>query len=235
MIGHIPGISGKTSIPELHAPGNCNTYTSLHTLKLQKKRARAHTHTRLTALFPGLPRWAGTRKVKPIWILVKQGTVSGSGISWAICKSAPCSRQTTIPAPHHSEFYRPDALPAAQPTASKHWRQKEQYKKINSWIILLFTKQILCQLAVLQPFASCLSQRPVWHYSRQHGSVRQQQAPSLEQLYSPQTRCYFHCLLSKYLLLAQWSYRPSRRPQLACKTLSLNRLRCTNACTHTNI
>ena len=31
-----------------------------------------HTHTHLTALFPGLPRWAGTRKVKPIWILLKQ-------------------------------------------------------------------------------------------------------------------------------------------------------------------
>ena len=28
----------------------------------------------------------------------------------------------TRPAPHHSVFYRPDALPAAQPTASKHWR-----------------------------------------------------------------------------------------------------------------
>ena len=39
-----------------------------------------------------------------------------------ICKSAPCSRQITTPAPHHSVFYRPDALPAAQPTASKHWR-----------------------------------------------------------------------------------------------------------------
>jgi len=26
----------------------------------------------------------------------------------------------TTPAPHHSFFYRPDALPAAQPTASKH-------------------------------------------------------------------------------------------------------------------
>ena len=25
---------------------------------------------------------AGTRKVKPIWILLKQETVSGSGISW---------------------------------------------------------------------------------------------------------------------------------------------------------
>jgi len=72
------------------------------------------------ALFPGLPRWAGTRKAKPNWILLKQETVSGSGISWAICKSAPCSRQITTPAPHHSVFYRPDALPAAQPTASKH-------------------------------------------------------------------------------------------------------------------
>jgi len=26
-----------------------------------------------------------TRKVKPIWILLKQETVSGSGISWTIC------------------------------------------------------------------------------------------------------------------------------------------------------
>jgi len=47
--------------------------------------------------------------------------VSGSGISWAICKSAPRPRQiTTTSAPHHSVFYRLDALPAAQPTASKH-------------------------------------------------------------------------------------------------------------------
>ena len=84
---------------------------------------RLFTHTRLTALFPGLPRWAGTRKVKPIWILLKQETMSGSGISWAICKSAPRSRQITMPAPHHSVFYRPDALPDAQLTASKHWRQ----------------------------------------------------------------------------------------------------------------
>ena len=79
-----------------------------------------NTHTRLMALCPGLPGWAGTRKVKPIWILLKQETASGSGISWAVCKSAPRSRQITTPAPHHSVFYRPDALPATQPTASKH-------------------------------------------------------------------------------------------------------------------
>jgi len=76
------------------------------------------------ALCLGLPGWAGTRKVKPIWILLKQETVSGSGISWAICRSAPRFRQISMPAPHHSFFYRPDALPVAQPTASKHWRRK---------------------------------------------------------------------------------------------------------------
>ena len=80
-----------------------------------------HTHARaLNGPFPGLPGWAGTSKVKPIWILLKQETVSGSGISWAVCKSAPCSRQKTMPAPHHSNFYRPDTLPAAQ--QSKHCR-----------------------------------------------------------------------------------------------------------------
>ena len=72
------------------------------------------------AVYLGLPRLAGIRKVKPIWILLKQETVSGSGIRWAICKSAPHCRQITTPAPHRSVFYRPDALPVAQPTVSKH-------------------------------------------------------------------------------------------------------------------
>jgi len=40
-----------------------------------------YTHTHLTALCQALPGWAGTGKVKPIWILLKQETVSGSGIS----------------------------------------------------------------------------------------------------------------------------------------------------------
>ena len=76
-----------------------------------------HTHTRLTALFPGLPSCAGTRKVKPIWILLKQETVSGSGISWTICMSAPCSRQTTTPAPNHSVFVQAGCL-SCRPTNS---------------------------------------------------------------------------------------------------------------------
>jgi len=52
-----------------------------------------------------------------------------SGISWAICKSAPCSRQTTTPAPHHCFFtVRMPLMPPNQQRqstegwASKHWR-----------------------------------------------------------------------------------------------------------------
>ena len=60
--------------------------------------------------------------------------MSGSGISWAICKSAPRSRQITTPVPHHSVFYRLDALPAAQPTPSRHWRQPER----RLWLLCIF-------------------------------------------------------------------------------------------------
>jgi len=54
---------------------------------------QSHTRARLTTLFPGLPRSAGTEKVKTIWILLKQETVSGSCVSWAVCKSAPRSNR----------------------------------------------------------------------------------------------------------------------------------------------
>jgi len=52
--------------------------------------------------------------------LLEQDIVSGSGISWAMCKSALHPRQITTPASHYSVFYRPDAILAAQPTSSKH-------------------------------------------------------------------------------------------------------------------
>ena len=116
----------------LHFLPTCMNHSYINTLY--------NTHTRpcLTALCPELLGSASTRKVKPIWILLKQETVSGSDNSWAICKSAPRSRQITTPASHHPVFYRPDALPATQPTASKHWRHINMlykviiYKKITS-------------------------------------------------------------------------------------------------------
>ena len=57
------------------------------------------------------------QKEKQIWILLKQETVSGSGIRWAICKSASRSRQRTTPAPHHSVFLQA-GCPSCRPTNS---------------------------------------------------------------------------------------------------------------------
>jgi len=79
-----------------------HTHRRMDRLKLLKLQPKAlykcdYYYTRLTALCPGLPKWAGTRKVKQIWTLLKQE--SGSGISWTICKFAPRSRPTTTPAP----------------------------------------------------------------------------------------------------------------------------------------
>ena len=106
------------------------TVTAKQVIFSHTDSTHTHTHTRLTALFPGLPRRAGTRKVKPILILLKQETVSGSGISWAVCKSAPRSRQITTPAPHHSVFLQA-GCPSCRPT--------------NSVKALLYELAIFCQ------------------------------------------------------------------------------------------
>ena len=86
-----------------------------------------HTHTTVLLLFwnmSGTTRVSRyqkgkTRQVKTNLDLLEQEIVSGSGICWAICKVCTSS-QITTPTSHHSVFYRPDALPATQPTASKH-------------------------------------------------------------------------------------------------------------------
>jgi len=68
----------------------------------------------------GSTRVSWHQKDKTNLDLLEQKIVSGSGISLAICKFAPRPREITMPVPHHSVFYRPDALPATQPTSSKH-------------------------------------------------------------------------------------------------------------------
>ena len=90
VAGTVPHTVAVEAKPELQS----STHDKI--IILACKFCHTHTHTHLMALCPGLP---GTRKVKPIWILLKQETVSGSGISWAICKSASRSRQITIQHP----------------------------------------------------------------------------------------------------------------------------------------
>ena len=92
-------------------------YRSYVHSKILSPKWHTHTHTRLTALYQGLPTWAGTRKVKPVGIFLKQETLTGSGISWAICKPAPRSRQITMPAAHHS-FFLQARCPSCHPTNS---------------------------------------------------------------------------------------------------------------------
>ena len=65
-------------------------------------------------LLSGTTRVSQYQKGKTSLDLLQQET-NGSGISWAICKSAPCPRQITTPASHHSVFYRLDALPPFLP------------------------------------------------------------------------------------------------------------------------
>ena len=49
----------------------------------------------------GTTRVSWYQKGKTNLDLLEQEIVSGSGISWDICKSAPCPRQMTMPASHH--------------------------------------------------------------------------------------------------------------------------------------
>jgi len=93
----------------IFGPPTMNIWWSLSLCKVCWSRCCSFaniTHTPITALFPGLPGWASTRKVRPVWILLKQETVSGRGISWAICKS----RQITMPVPYHSSFLQAGCL-----------------------------------------------------------------------------------------------------------------------------
>ena len=110
-----------------------------------------HTHTRLTALFPGLSEWAGTRKVKPVWILLARD----SEWQWhqlGHMQSAPRFRQITTPAPHHSVFTgRMPFLPPSQQHQSTEGNlmyciSKQIYVSVFQCVSLSF---LVCGLLIL--------------------------------------------------------------------------------------
>ena len=105
-----------------------------------------HTNTHLTALCPWLTGRAGTRKVRPIRILLKQETVCDSGICWAERKSAPRSRQITMPAPHRSVFLQA-GCPSCCPTNSVKALKAlliPNHDKNNSYL----SQQAICSLTI---------------------------------------------------------------------------------------
>jgi len=90
-----------------------------------------HTHTHpFNSPLSGTTRVSQHQKGKPVWILLKQETLSGSGISWSIYKSAPRSRQITTPAPHNSVFtgWMPFLLPNQQRQSTEGEKSTEGHK-----------------------------------------------------------------------------------------------------------
>jgi len=83
------------------------------------------------------------QKGKPFWILLEQEMM---GWSWhqldhmqIICTSLQTDNNaSTSPL----SFYRPDTLPATQPSVSKHWRQVGLWKR---WYYLCLTKKVMPQ------------------------------------------------------------------------------------------
>ena len=111
-------------VKNTHVPPSCHNEIGTVLSPARSRCPNPNTHTHLTALFPGLPGWAGTRKVRPIWIITE---ARDSEWQWhqlghmQVCTTLQIDNHAST---HHSVFYRPDALPATQPTASKHWRQQ---------------------------------------------------------------------------------------------------------------
>jgi len=102
--------------------------SSLHDGKLNDRCQHTHTHTTVLLLFwnmSGTTRVSRyqkgkTRKVKTNLDLLEQEIVSGSGICWAICKSAPHPRQ---PRQHHTTQFFTGRMPFL---SSNHQRQSTE-------------------------------------------------------------------------------------------------------------
>jgi len=63
--------------------------------------------------------YTGELVPEPIWILLKDETVSGSGISWGICKSARRPRQ---PRQHHITQFFTGRMPVLLSNQQHQWR-----------------------------------------------------------------------------------------------------------------
>ena len=93
-------------------------YTRTHACTHAQTHTHTHTHT-LNGPLSRTTQVSRYQKGKPIWILLKQKTASGSSISYAICKSAPHSRQITMPPLSFLKAGCPSCHPTNSVTALK--------------------------------------------------------------------------------------------------------------------
>ena len=109
------------------------------------KLLHTHTHTHLTALYLRLRGWAGSRKVKSRFQKRKPNLdfTEARDNEWQWHQLGRMQVCNSLQTGNHAStsplsFSRLDALPATQPTASKHWRQIEllQYWQLKAASLL---------------------------------------------------------------------------------------------------
>jgi len=108
-----------------------------------------------------------TRKANANLDSMEQETVSGSGISWAICKSAPCPRQISMPASHHSSFLQagcPSCCPTNSVKALKAYQSTEGITEGN-WEAIRWVNKAITELA------TCTTEQMVNCYNTRHSRV----------------------------------------------------------------
>jgi len=104
---------------------------------LQIQHTRTHTHTCLMALSPGLPGWAGTRKVKPIWILLKQAR--DSEWQWhqlghmQVCTSLQTDNHASTPPLSFLQAGCPSCRPTNSVKALKAVNRLKAVKADSAW------------------------------------------------------------------------------------------------------
>jgi len=106
-------------------------HNKLPALYSTQHQTSTHVHTFNGPL--GLPGWAGTRKVKPIWILLKHETVSGSGISWnmQVCTSLQTDNHSRTTPLSFLQAGCPSCRPTNSVKALKAWRNQISNVIIN--------------------------------------------------------------------------------------------------------
>jgi len=141
--------TGNGQCPTQHSK-SFNSWVITHTWVITRTHAHTHTHTHpFNSPFSGTTQVSRYQKGKPIWILLEQETVSGSSLSWAICKSAPSSRHTTMPAPHNSVTFQSIKFQSYQ-TLQPHMTAYSSARMYSLICVIISNKWDLHSLSYLQ-------------------------------------------------------------------------------------
>jgi len=118
---HLPKVNLCQLLIMFHGRMPLLSHFKLHQNTTATTAVKGLNHIHFTALFPGPPRWAGARR-KLLDFMVQGKINRGKHTDHPAGRHSIRTNQCPPPPSPHI-LYRPDALPVAQPTVSKHWRQ----------------------------------------------------------------------------------------------------------------